>query len=101
MRTITLLAVLCLLAACDRNRSGAEASVRSLLKDPDSAKFGEFYFNRDTQRGCLAVNAKNSLGGYTGEKQAYLQKTEKGWDAYGIAGIPLESCRQVFADVKP
>lgn len=100
MRRFTLLATLCLLAACDRNRSGAENAMRPLLKDPDSAKFGEFYFNANTQKGCLAVNGKNSLGGYTGEQQAYVQKTEHGWETQGVAPIPLESCRRVFADYK-
>jgi hypothetical protein len=100
MKKLTLVAALCLLAACDRNRSGAEDAVRKVMKDPDSAKFGEFYFNATTKKGCLAVNGRNAMGGYTGEQQAYVQKTDKGWENFGIAPIPIDSCREVFADSK-
>lgn len=100
MRIILSIAALALLSACNMNQSGAEAAVRDSLKDPDSAKFGEFYFNPETLKGCLAVNAKNSMGGYTGEQQAYLEKTKDGWQVYGITEIPLGSCRNVHADRK-
>jgi hypothetical protein len=36
------------------------------LKDPDSAKFGEFWRLGDVA--CGTVNSKNSMGGYTGKK---------------------------------
>lgn len=99
MRTImAAVALLALLGACNRNRNGAEEVVRAALKDPESARFGEFYFNDKTQKGCLAVNAKNSLGGYTGEQQAYVEKTQSGWEEEGIAEIPQSSCREIFAD---
>ncbi len=98
-----LIPFLCLalaLAACDRNKSGAEDAVRNALKDPDSAKFGDFYFNPKNGRGCLTVNAKNSMGGYTGNQQAYVKKTDAGWENVGIADIPMDSCRSVHADRK-
>lgn len=98
MKKLVLFAMLSLLSACDRNRSGAEEAVRSVLKDPDSAKFGEFYYNEKTQKGCLAVNAKNSMGGYTGEQQAYVEKADKGWENFGIGDLPLSSCREIHAD---
>lgn len=87
--------MLTLLSACDGNRSGAEEAVRNVLKDPDSAKFGDFYYNEKTKKGCLAVNAKNSMGGYTGEQQAYVTQTENGWENNGIADIPAASCREI------
>lgn len=101
MKTIMVLMCSCFaLTACDRNRSGAEEAVRNVLKDPDSARFGEFYFNPKNGRGCLTVNAKNSMGGYTGDQQAYVEKTEAGWESVGIADIPVDSCRRVHADRK-
>lgn len=51
--------------------AAVHASVRSSLKDPDSAKFGRAVAGRDKDgivRVCLHVNAKNSYGGYTGMK---------------------------------
>lgn len=49
-------------------------AVKSILKDPDSAKFGSLYLNKyaDSEASwalCGYVNAKNSLGGYTGDKR--------------------------------
>ncbi|MBB6054453.1 MAG: hypothetical protein EOM46_21465 [Gammaproteobacteria bacterium] len=46
----------------------SERSVKSQLKDPDSAKFGAFYVST-SGAGCGVVNAKNSFGGYSGEKR--------------------------------
>lgn len=98
MKKLTLVAALCLLAACDRNRSGAEDAVRDILKDPDSAKFGEFYYNSSTKKGCLTVNAKNSMGGYTGDQIAYIELTKDGWDASYISEVPQSLCREIHAD---
>jgi len=57
-----------LIAWADR----AKDEVKKRLKDPDSAKFGKVYVHQ-TQKNvwivCGFVNAKNSFGGYTGEKQ--------------------------------
>lgn len=50
----------------------AERAVRASLKDPDSAQFKDVYANYTVEFGVVAcgqVNAKNSLGGYTGFKR--------------------------------
>ena len=85
------------LAACGMKHD-AEEAVRKGLKDPDSAKFGELYYNDKTEKGCLEVNAKNSMGGYTGTQQAYVKHTKNGWEEDGIADISLKQCREIFAD---
>ena len=54
-----------------------QAVVRSFLKDPDSAKFGNLIVINST-KACLPVNAKNEFGGYTGEKYFALIKGESG-----------------------
>lgn len=92
------LALIAPLAACSSMKNGAEAAVRESLKDPDSAKFGEFYYNKKTKKGCLTVNAKNSMGGYTGDEQAYLQVGDKGWEVHGIAEVSQDSCQRLHAD---
>ncbi|EQB17813.1 hypothetical protein [Novosphingobium lindaniclasticum] len=94
MKKLALLATLTLLSACNSNRSAAEDAVRESLKDPDSAKFGDFSFNEKTQKGCLTVNAKNEMGGYTGDQQAHVMKTEEGWVTVAIADIPASLCRK-------
>lgn len=87
------------LSACDRNKRGAEAAVRKSLKDPESARFGDFYFNSKTKKACLAVNAKNSMGGYTGFKQAVLEKSdEHGWVSGGEVETDLEGCKRFWAN---
>lgn len=52
-------------------RAAVQAGVKKALKDPESARFGRMVAGRD-KAGVLAVcgyvNAKNSFGGYTGEK---------------------------------
>jgi hypothetical protein len=86
------------LGACGGARSGAEKAVLDVLKDPDSAKFGEFYYNEKTKKGCLTVNAKNSMGGYTGDQQAYVQKAEEGWVTDDISDVSSDFCRRIHAD---
>ena len=85
------------LAACGM-QGDAEKVVRATLTDPDSARFGNFYYNAKTKKGCLAVNSKNSMGGYSGEQQAYVKLTPNGWEHEGTAALPLDSCKRVFAD---
>ena len=64
------------LTACGSNRDSVikdvtkdkvKDEVRRNLKDPDSAKFGDYHLNSKTGRGCIEVNAKNDMGGYTGD----------------------------------
>lgn len=51
----------------------AKDAVRLLLKDPDSAKFRDVQHNRRTGTSCGLVNAKNSMGGYVGERAFLVQ----------------------------
>ena len=97
LRVVLALACIAPLAGCS-GRSGAEAAVRDSLKDPDSAKFGDFYYNAKTKKGCLTVNARNSMGGYTGDQQAYVERKSKGWEVMGIADLTPASCKEVHAD---
>lgn len=98
VRALVAIGVSVSLAACGSRQSSAEAAVRDALKDPDSARFGEFYYNEKTGKGCLSVNAKNSMGGYTGDQQAYLRLKDGAWEVGDIAEVSHESCRNTFAD---
>lgn len=70
-----------LLAGCGGSESEAKKAVLENLKDPDSAKFGKFT-QVGEDRACMTVNAKNSMGGYTGDQQAFLNKVDGRWETY-------------------
>jgi hypothetical protein len=92
-----LLAIPLVLTACS-GRSDAEKTVREALKDPESAKFGEYYFNSGTGKACLTTNAKNSMGGYTGDSQSHLIKDKEGWHYDGDVEETHADCRRTYAD---
>lgn len=98
-KKLCALAIPLALAACS-GKSGAEKAVRDVLKDPDSAKFGEFYFNSKTGKACLTTNAKNSMGGYTGDSQSQLVKDKDGWHYAGDVEETHADCSENFADDK-
>ncbi|MDP3322012.1 MAG: hypothetical protein Q8S71_00525 [Hydrogenophaga sp.] len=59
----------------NQDESEAQKSVLKVLKDPDSAKFGQFTLIKN-EVACLTVNSKNSMGGYVGDREAVLIKTQ-------------------------
>ncbi len=74
-----------ILAGCNSDKSKAEAAVKADLSDPDSAKFGDYYYNEKTKNACLVVTSKNQEDGFTGNHAVLLSKTDKGF----ITGLPL------------
>lgn len=92
IKKIAPVIVVCLLlAGCGGDEAEAKKAILACLKDPDSAKFGDF-----TQVGdkyiCMTVNSKNSMGGYTGDQQAVAMKSEDEWHCVGVNDISQESC---------
>lgn len=68
-RKTLCLALLFLMTGCGKP-SEVKKVVLQNLKDPDSVKWGqEFSYMHFA---CVVVNAKNSLGGYTGDRSAWL-----------------------------
>lgn len=65
----------------EKEKPEAKEAVLQRLKDPDSAKFGNFTLI-DDERACLTVNAKNAYGGYTGDKEAWLNKIGGEWNVF-------------------
>lgn len=87
-----------IVAACGSAESSAESAVRQSLKDPDSAKFGKYTKVTDV-RACLTVNAKNSMGGYTGDQVAYLVIREGKWYVAVIdAEFDHEHCIAIMSE---
>lgn len=72
------------------NKIDAERAVKSRLKDPYSAVFGQFYVLdiAGTTNVCGYVNAKNSFGSYTGEK-SYIYSN-------GVVLMPSDTTRTKF-----
>lgn len=80
-----------LLFGCGNVESDAEKAVLGRLKDPGSAKFGQF--TQVTENGaCLTVNARNSMGGYTGNQQARLKMVNKKWEVIDIDEKSHDRC---------
>ncbi len=86
-----------LFSACGGAETEARKAVLNMLKDPDSAKFGKFT-NVNEKSACLTVNARNSMGGYTGDQQAYLIIDEGKWIAIDISSQTHDACIKVMTE---
>lgn len=78
-KSVFVLAALVMLGGCDYALfdDDIRKEVRSHLKDPDSAKFGDMLVYKE--RACIDVNSKNSYGGYTGMSAYHLEHRSYGW----------------------
>lgn len=93
-----LLPLVLMLVACGEE-SEVKKAVLATLIDPDSAKFGEFTLI-GKKGACLTVNAKNRLGGYTGDSEAYLVKINDKWIVVRTdQEASHESCVQVLSKI--
>ena len=84
--------------AVKQDEADCKKAVSSSLKDPDSAKFGEFSIITPApglEAACLTVNARNSYGGYVGDRQASLIKINGEWVTAGMAieAVDHASCK--------
>lgn len=85
-------------------RTQIEIGVRGKLKDPESARFGEMMAGV-TPSGktavCGYVNAKNSFGGYTGEKPFIGRLYPESFRLSAMGGTEIETSavRQVCAAI--
>ena len=70
--------LLLLVAGCDRTESDIKQAVRERLFDPASAIFGEVHISRNGNQACVAFNSKNQVGGYTGEQEALVERSQDG-----------------------
>lgn len=71
--------------------SSAKKAVLERLNDPDSAKFGKFTLV-DKNSACLTFNARNRVGGYVGNHEAKLVKSNGVWDVIGSSEISHSEC---------
>jgi len=101
-------------AAAQKEEADVKQAVTRALKDPNSAIFGDIFYGEwvtsekdgisiKRRMCCVTVNAKNSFGGYTGDRQVLVMTVS----ASGISipavvphdGSPLtvEECRGVIS----
>ena len=80
-----------------------QQGVRDSLKDPSSAIFDKEYYAFHTKGNiivCGTVNARNSFGGYTGDKAfAGLMLPDVIFGPFDTEGIPLsakELCKELY-----
>lgn len=92
IRNIILGITAIILTGCS-NESEVQELVRSQLKDPDSAKFGDLIVSTSKKTACIYWNAKNSFGGYTEGNIAELSKDGDSWIIIKLES-PYSSCTQ-------
>ena len=87
------------MSGCGENYKIKEA-LRASLIDPDSAKFGKLsVVNKN--KACMTVNSKNSMGGYVGDQQAFMLKSENTWQLINITNLMNhEECIEFFSKQK-
>lgn len=69
--------------------ANAKNSITKILKDPESARFDDFWVitnSKDKRYVCGYVNAKNSFGGYTGKKLFYVNDKSSYIEGSGTLG---------------
>lgn len=75
-----------------------EAILEALI-DPESARFGEMAWDKERTVGCVTVNSKNRLGGYTGDQQVVVIKDDGKWLAVSSLDVSQDVCLQIAASV--
>jgi cytochrome c2 len=85
------------LASCASPEEEAKDAVRRELKNPESARFGEYTLIGN--RACLAVSAPGASPGFSGERQAVVLKAETHGEnrKWSLAGVYEERHDQCVA----
>jgi hypothetical protein len=83
------------LGSCSLEEMQAQQSVREILKDPSSARFGQMT-RLDSKHACLTVNAKNGFGGYGDDEEAWLAKVDGKWVAFNTSGGGKDFCIEYY-----
>lgn len=82
-------------AFADTTEDDVKKAVIAVLKDPDSARFGEVT-QVAKDKFCVTINAKNSMGGYTGNQESMVIKLNGAWQSLGSDSITKELCAQAI-----
>jgi len=88
-------AFLVLLACSGGDDEETKQAVLKILKDPDSAKFGQLtkVSAKKYEMACLSVKVRNSNDNYEENKQALLGRVKgKKWEAKYLSDASHEQC---------
>jgi len=66
-------------------------AVRRSLIDPESARFGDV-FVLPNKHACVAVNAKNRFGGFTGTRMAFAGMFKGAWHPMVVHDVTIDKC---------
>lgn len=78
-----------------KSKADAKEAIYKVLKDPDSAKFGDFTMevSGSISLACFTVNAKNSYGGYVGDRVFSLfRQFDEPWEVISSKDKSHMSC---------
>lgn len=86
---------LALLACSGGDEEEAKQAVLIILKDPDSAKFGQLTIvsAKKYEMACLSVNVRNTFDNHEENKQALLGRVKgEKWEAKYLSDVSHEQC---------
>lgn len=98
MKKIIICIVAVLVSGCGGVESDIKKAILADLKDPGSARFGSYVLVDETHA-CMTVNAKNSMGGYTGDQQAFMKKVEGKWNFVLSDDVSQEWCVEMWPQI--
>ncbi len=99
MKSLAALLAACALSACSDPESGVKSAIKSVLKDPESARFDVVLVSARKDRACAVWNAKNSLGGYGEWTVSQLRRQDSTWTLSQVP-LPREQCTTEFFRLK-
>jgi hypothetical protein len=101
MRILLVMAACIALMGCSDSTAAKDAVLETLI-DPESARFGEISFSRSGKLACVEVNAKNRMGGYTGDNQVVVAELDDGkWAVVDEAEeMSHDSCIKLIDQMK-
>ena len=82
----------------NQEKNEVKNAVINSLKEPESARFGEITVMDD--RACVTINAKNIMGGYSGNKQMLMAKMNQQWLSIETGDISHDFCVQNWTTIK-
>lgn len=72
--------------AASTDETAAQEAVKKAVKEPGSLKWGKFT-PAGAKGACLTIYGKSSLTGLVGSQEAFLERTENGWNVLYVAEI--------------
>ena len=95
-----LLFPIIILTGCGEE-SKIKEQVKKHLIDPDSVTWGRIELKESElgKIGCVELNSKNRVGGYTGVQALIVANlNDNGWKVVSDEGVPFNICMKIVAE---